>query len=461
MSPRLKPRKPRRPGKPGSSVAQRPLLSLAMMVKDEERFLEAALASAREVVDELIVVDTGSTDRTVEIARDMGAVVSHFPWRDDFSAARNETLRRATGAWILVLDADERLCGAAMRGLRPHLKPGPHAPYEGFALKVTNTRLDGAPLSSFFSTRIFPNDPRLGYAGRVHNQLGGLEPGAPPLQVSRYLGLEIVHLGYDPEIYAARRKAARSLPLIEAVVAREPDNLQYRFYLGREYLLADAAAAAAEVLEATLAALLAGASGPLAETVHTLVDAYAALDRPLDGLAARFAEAARRAPGHPDVLMALALATPQPAARAAILERALGQLSHDTTAQIHLKHHPWLAWERLGHARWDAQRYPEALAAYLEALAGKPEASEGWPRLLNNLCALAIELGHPRKDALLDRLLDHPIAPLGMFFFEVERLAREVSYEAARARLRAAQGRCSRLTRDPEYAPLLAKLEGR
>ena len=207
-----------------------------MMVKDEEDFLEDALSSARDFCDEMLVVDTGSTDRTVQIAKDMGARVTHFPWCNDFSAARNETLRQARGQWVAILDADERFRGNG-DGLRSQLVAGPQYPFQAVMLNVTNTRLDGSPISSFFSVRVFPRDHRLGYSGRVHNRFGALEDGAPKVACTQYADLEIIHLGYDPELYVARQKAARSLPLIEATVREEPQNHLQRFYLGREYLL--------------------------------------------------------------------------------------------------------------------------------------------------------------------------------------------------------------------------------
>ncbi|HIG95637.1 TPA: glycosyltransferase family 2 protein, partial [Candidatus Woesearchaeota archaeon] len=86
-------------------------LSLCMIVKDEERFLSACLESVRGLVDEAIIVDTGSSDKTKEIARgfvdQIGGKLLDFVWADNFSAARNESLKYATGDWILVLDADE------------------------------------------------------------------------------------------------------------------------------------------------------------------------------------------------------------------------------------------------------------------------------------------------------------------------------------------------------------------
>ena len=132
------------------------------MVKNEEDFLEDALKSAKGFCDELVVVDTGSTDRTVEIARDHGARVSFFEWCDSFSKARNETLRQAQGAWVAILDADERFVGKSPERIREFLVPKACYPYQAIMLNVVNTRLDGSPISSFFSVRLFPNDRRLG-----------------------------------------------------------------------------------------------------------------------------------------------------------------------------------------------------------------------------------------------------------------------------------------------------------
>ncbi|MCH8018826.1 glycosyltransferase family 2 protein, partial [candidate division KSB1 bacterium] len=89
--------------------SKKPSLSLCMIVKNEEEYLQECLESIEDVVDEIIVVDTGSTDRTVEIARQFDAEVHHIPWNDDFAAARNESIKHASGDWILQLDADERL----------------------------------------------------------------------------------------------------------------------------------------------------------------------------------------------------------------------------------------------------------------------------------------------------------------------------------------------------------------
>jgi len=104
------------PPLPPSPPSGAPLLSLAMMVKNEEAFLEDALRSAAPYVDEMVVVDTGSTDRTVEIARDLGARVEFFAWCDDFSAARNYSLRACRGATCWCSTPTSGCAGRRIRG---------------------------------------------------------------------------------------------------------------------------------------------------------------------------------------------------------------------------------------------------------------------------------------------------------------------------------------------------------
>jgi glycosyltransferase involved in cell wall biosynthesis len=95
-----------------------PTLSLCMIVKNEAENLPRCLASVAGLVDEMIVLDTGSTDGTVDLARSLGAQVEHFVWCDDFSQARNVALEYVTGDWVLVLDADEVLRPEAARDIR-------------------------------------------------------------------------------------------------------------------------------------------------------------------------------------------------------------------------------------------------------------------------------------------------------------------------------------------------------
>ena len=171
-------------------------LSLCMIVKNEAHQLGACLADAQPVVDEIVVVDTGSDDRTVAVAREYGARVFHFPWMDDFAAARNESIRQARGEYILWLDADDRIMlrdqkslAALKRDLGPERK-------QGYALLVS-CRNGVGEAAVYYQLRIFPNVAGVAFEGAVHENL---------VPAMTRLGIPIVkndtcitHTGYDDE----------------------------------------------------------------------------------------------------------------------------------------------------------------------------------------------------------------------------------------------------------------------
>ena len=97
-------------------------LSACMIVKNEEKIQEKSLPTLSKYVDEIILVDTGSSDNTVELAKKFGAKIFHFAWINDFAAARNESLKHATGDWILWIDADEFLKEEDLKQLRASLE---------------------------------------------------------------------------------------------------------------------------------------------------------------------------------------------------------------------------------------------------------------------------------------------------------------------------------------------------
>ena len=114
-------------------MGNRQRVSLCMIVRDEEKNLEACLAPVADLFDEIIIVDTGSQDGTIEIARRFTPHVHHFQWCDDFSAARNESLRHATGDWIFWLDADDRVGPSQVADLRRFVRATRRAAASVFA----------------------------------------------------------------------------------------------------------------------------------------------------------------------------------------------------------------------------------------------------------------------------------------------------------------------------------------
>ena len=453
----------------------KPFLSLAMMVKDEEEFLEEALLSAKPWVDEMVVVDTGSTDRTVEIAQDLGAKVSFFEWPDDFSAARNVTIDRSSGEWVLILDADERIHGDDPNKLRSQLLRRETYPYLGYLLNVINIRLDGSEMNSLHSIRIFPNHENLRYRNRVHNQLMPLVEPAPQMEMVILDSAYITHLGYDPTIYLQRKKTERSLPLIEKVIEEQPDNLIYHFYKGRELCILKRHEEAEGVLEFVAQEHLSGKAGYVEETFKTLFLCYEKLGEKYPEKLKSYSEkmltvsegAIVLAEGQPDFWYYRALAHQ----RLGHLEEACGfyRETRERTVQFQLDNpgqgNPamlsslWQALQNWGEVAWQLERYEESYEAYLHCVKLKPAQTEGWPVLLNSVCALAIEFKDDKHISdLLERLIRHPEAPLDMFFFQVESAIREGSTEEASHWLRWGHQRSSRLRRAPKFIEFIEAL---
>lgn len=242
-----------------------PRFSLCMIVRDEEAFLAACLKSVRGLVDELVVVDTGSRDKTREIARSFGARVVEREWTDDFSAARNAALAAATGEWVLVLDADEELDLAAHDSATARARLERFTvEHAGAAGRVTVENRTGAGETSEVElARFFRLDRDARYTGRIHEHWTLGDGSTPPRADT---GLRIVHHGYRPELVEQRSKLERNLRLLELDVQERPDDGYSWYQLGRTLQLAGAHDGALEALERALGLASDGEEWP----VHAL-----------------------------------------------------------------------------------------------------------------------------------------------------------------------------------------------
>jgi len=189
---------------------KRPLLSLCMIVKDEEKNIGECLKSAEGLADEIIVTDTGSTDKTIEIAQSLGAKIEHFTWIRDFAAARNYSISKATCRWVIWLDADDRLPRKTVEGLREILKR--EIPDKVFYLEVCNSIDEGKTGVRFSQIRVFPNTPKISFEGRIHEQI---LPSVRKFKfIEKHLPQEIFHTGYgDPA--QLKEKQRRNMELFK------------------------------------------------------------------------------------------------------------------------------------------------------------------------------------------------------------------------------------------------------
>ncbi len=281
-------------------------LSLCMIVRDEEANLDACLASVAGAVDEIVVSDTGSVDRTKEIARAHGAIVVERAWTRDFAAARNHAIEHATKDWVLILDADETIDTAARPLLRAAI-----ATTSAAALKTRTRNLlppgEIAAFNEIVQTRLFRRDPAHRYVGKVHEQITGSILDAGGTIAEADAELIVLHHGYRSETAQGKDRGARNLALLITQNEETPGDPFILYNLGatfknmrkhdeaRRYLV--------EALEADRGALTSGVRERLYTTLAQL-----ALGAHDDALAAEYALATLAiGPANPLALQILAL----------------------------------------------------------------------------------------------------------------------------------------------------------
>lgn len=225
-----------------------PTITLCMIAKNEEQLIAQAINSVRSIVSEVVVVDTGSTDRTVEIVTALGAKVLHMPWDNDFAAPRNLSIQHATGDWILVLDADEAIAETDIDALRS-LTRDPRICWEFLQRHYSNDHrlsefqpVTGEYLkwekgnAGFFESnlcRLFPNRRGIEYRGRVHELVEHSIREIPDLTVRR-TKVRIQHYGHTDEVLARKDKAKLYTPLGEEKLRDDPTHWQSFFEMGVE-----------------------------------------------------------------------------------------------------------------------------------------------------------------------------------------------------------------------------------
>jgi tetratricopeptide (TPR) repeat protein len=347
-----------------------------MIVKDEERFLEDALRSVAGVVDEICIVDTGSTDRTREIALAAGARVLDVSWEDDFARARNAALAMARRRWIFVLDADERLAPGSREALVAIGRTRSSGRGKWISCRNLTDDCKGSGAMSNALVRIFPNDDRIRYRNAIHEfvTIDGGECGLPADRTA----IEIVHHGYLAAIVAERAKAERNLRLSRRSAEREPSDPYHQYNLGMSSLLAGDRAGAVLALERMRVLTRTTPRGYRAHALVALAELYAEYWGDVQKAHAVIAECLSHVPNYSNAHFLhgrlLSRAGDLHAARDAF-GRAIAAGAHDheqfvVDDEIAI----WKAHSEIGGTLMREGRYSEALAWFELASRARPGA---------------------------------------------------------------------------------------
>ncbi|RMD49525.1 MAG: glycosyltransferase [Ignavibacteria bacterium] len=206
-------------------------LSLSMIVRDEEKNIVRCLDSVKEIVDEIVIVDTGSNDKTIELAESCGARVYNFPWVEDFSAARNFGISKCSGKFILYLDADETLSAESIPVISKILD---QESSKAYSCILRNLTLENEREYTGRYCRFFPNKEGIKFTGKVHEQI---EPSLIELNIPvETSNIEIIHHGYAEEFSVLKRKAERNLAILNSEFEASP-NYYVAYQLGLTHSL--------------------------------------------------------------------------------------------------------------------------------------------------------------------------------------------------------------------------------
>ncbi|KPU44668.1 SPBc2 prophage-derived glycosyltransferase SunS [Oxobacter pfennigii] len=206
-------------------------ISACMIVKNEEDNIERCINSYKDIVNEIIVVDTGSTDRTVDIAKKNGCKVFFYKWDNDFASAKNYAIKEAKGDWIIFLDADEYFDYQLSQNI-PQILESADENVDGLACTMINIDKNGDIIDETIHLRIFRNKKQISYKNKIHEVLSKLSGTIEAKKVERN-ALVIYHTGYDRDFMKIKGK--RNLKLL--LEQEEKGQFDYRtaYYISECY----------------------------------------------------------------------------------------------------------------------------------------------------------------------------------------------------------------------------------
>jgi len=289
-------------------------ISQCLIAKDEEENIEYCLSHLKSVVDEQIVVDTGSTDRTVEIAERLGAKVFHFEWINDFSAARNFALDQAKGDWIIFLDCDEYFDHSSIDLIKKYIKEiNGNRNVDGILSKLINIDKDKNIIGIVknVSPRIFRKKRNIRYSKPIHEVLSDSKREKfrfIPAMVDKSEKLKILHTGYDKVVVSEKNKNERNISMLKKELEKNPADSQVNLYISKSFYMEEAYGEALEYAQQALKYIDKSKELDYYPVIYrTILNCMGCLGTPYDEVKEIFEEAVGKYAFYPDYYRAMGL----------------------------------------------------------------------------------------------------------------------------------------------------------
>ncbi|QOR66249.1 glycosyltransferase [Cytobacillus suaedae] len=344
-------------------------LSICLITKNEEKNIGKCLEGVKSIANEIIVVDTGSTDDTISIAKQMGAKIFHFTWVDDFSKARNYAISKAKGDWIFFLDADEYISEASFQNITPTIRSAIKIKAHAISILVSNYEKEGNRfIISLKANKLFRKDSKIFYKGSIHETITYAGKGKF-LLLDATDKIETIHTGYSLEDRNEKQKGERNLRLLFQELEKDPENGFIHFYISESLASIqkhkDALSHAQEAIEL----------GELprqiqAKNYRNIITLMISLEYPLSEIVNKTHEAINYNPEYPDLYYLLGNFLRKTRLMDAIeaYENVLRNLENALKMQSVLAGYTKMVFQSLGELYYKTEQIHRSLESHLEVL---------------------------------------------------------------------------------------------
>lgn len=213
-------------------------ISLCIITKNEERHIKKCINSVSDIVDEIVVVDTGSKDKTVSIAKSLGAKIFEYEWCGDFSKARNFAIEQCSGKWIIFLDADEYLKEGCTEELKSQIRNAHNNNKEAILFEIINIDEENTEIYDISKNiRAFKKHPMLRYVQPIHEVLEHINRSIKAVDATSKI--KLYHTGYSPNIIKEKNKSKRNLDLLFSQLEKDSNHADTYYYIVESLMVAE------------------------------------------------------------------------------------------------------------------------------------------------------------------------------------------------------------------------------